>query len=99
MLLVYESFHYTKSYNDFKLQGFKIIGISIDITTNINAWKNITKEKGLDWIQYLDENGKLSKKLNINSFPTNFLLNEKGEIIQKNITPEELEKFLIRIKS
>ena len=27
--------------------------------------------------------------------PTNYLLNNKGEVIRKNIKPEELEKLLI----
>lgn len=85
---------YKKLYNDYKIQGFKIIGISVDMNSDIYSWRKIIKEKGLIWDQYLDEDSKLSKPLGINSFPTNFLLNEKGEIIQKNIIPEELENFL-----
>ena len=85
---------YKKLYNNYKTEGFKIIGISVDIKADIGAWRKAIKERNLNWAQYLDEDGQLSKKLDINSFPTNFLLNEKGEIIQKNISPDELEDFL-----
>ncbi|MDQ2721557.1 MAG: hypothetical protein M3Z26_17605 [Bacteroidota bacterium] len=39
-------------------------------------------------------NGFEADKLSIDAFPANFLLNEKGEIIAKNIEPDELKKLL-----
>ena len=75
-------------------KGFDIKGISIDNKQNVNAWKNVIKQYQLPWKQYLDLNHYEAGKLNIDAFPTNFLLNEKGEIIAKNIEPDQLKKLL-----
>jgi thiol-disulfide isomerase/thioredoxin len=82
-------------YNKNKNKGFNVIGISVDQTENvIPFWQKIIIEKGIPWKNYLDENGKIATKEKIISFPSNFLLNSKGQIIKKNIAPEELEKLL-----
>lgn len=76
-------------------KGFDIIGISIDKEGDVAAWKNVINEKSLTWNQYLDLAGKLTvSDLSIRLFPSNFLLDEKGVIIRKNISPAELTKFL-----
>lgn len=75
-------------------KGFDIKGISIDNKENVNAWENVIKQYQLPWKQYLDLNHYEAGKLNINAFPTNFLLNEKGKIIAKNIEPDQLKKLL-----
>lgn len=80
-----------EKYND---KGFDIRGISVDNKENRIAWKNVIKQYQLPWKQYLDLNGFEAEKLNIDAFPTNFLLNEKGVIIKKNIEPDELKKLL-----
>ncbi len=81
-------------YDEYKISDFKIVGISIDKKDDFKNWKKIIKEQKLNWINYLDADGLLSEKLGINSFPTNFLVNAKGEIIKQNISPEELQKFM-----
>jgi thiol-disulfide isomerase/thioredoxin len=82
-------------YSKNKNKGFNIIGISVDQTKNIiSFWQKRIIEKGIPWKNYLDENGKIATQEKIISFPSNFLLNSKGEVIKKNISPEELEKFL-----
>jgi len=83
-----------KIFNIYRNKGFNILGVSVDETNKINKWKKIINDKNLSWPQYLDENGMNSKKNNIVIFPTNFLINKSGKIIAKDITPEELEKFL-----
>ena len=83
-----------KLYEKYESYGFEIIGISVDRTNRIDAWKEVIEEKELDWVHFLDENGIQAKRENIISFPTNFLLNKKGMVIRKNISMEELEKFL-----
>ncbi len=52
------------------------------------------KEQKLPWPQYLDENGTVTKQLSISIWPSNFLIDENGVIIQKNISPQDLELFL-----
>lgn len=82
-------------YNKNKNKGFNVIGISVDETENIvSFWQKIIIEKKLPWKNYLDENGIIATQEKIMSFPSNFLLNNKGEIIKKNISLEELEYFL-----
>lgn len=84
-------------YKQYHETGFEIIGISVDRTKYIGKWQKVIKDKELDWPQYLDENGALATNEKIISFPTNFLLNEKGEVIRKNISLEELEELLKQI--
>lgn len=75
-------------------KGFDIEGISVDNKENRNAWKDVIKKYHLPWKQFLDLNGLEARKLNIDALPTNFLLNEKGEIIATNIEPDQLKKLL-----
>ena len=78
-------------YNEYHDKGFQVVSISVDKTAEIERWKNTIKSHNLEWDQYLDENGILSKENQIISFPTLCLLNEKGILISKNISLEELE--------
>lgn len=48
----------------------------------------------LSWPQYWDKGGVESSRLSINKFPTNFLLDRQGNIIQKDLKPAELAHFL-----
>lgn len=75
-------------------KGFRIVGISIDKPVDRKIWQQTIQEKGLVWPQYLDLSGKLTVgQLSINYFPSNFLLDEKGRIICKNISPADLNNF------
>lgn len=83
-------------YDNFKEQGFEIIGISVDTKQNKVDWQKAIAKYNLTWKQFWDVNGFNAYRLFVNAFPTNFLLDEKGTIIQKNITPDALNKFLER---
>ena len=85
-------------YRTFNNKGFDIIAISVDKKEDITNWEKIIKEYRLPWNQCLDIGGQETIKFSIDAFPTNFLLNEKGEIIRKNISPDELEIFLTKIQ-
>jgi len=85
---------YIPIYEEFKDRGFEIVSISVDETKDIDDWKNVIHKNGFIWKHYLDENGAVSKKLNVTSFPTTFLLNSEGDIIQRDISALELKKFL-----
>lgn len=73
---------------------FDIISISVDGYEEIENWKSVIKKHGLMWNQYLDLNGRLTKELSINSFPTNFLLDQSGKILFVNIDLGILEALL-----
>lgn len=81
-------------YAKYHTRGFEIIGISVDKTNSIEKWQKLIQDKKLIWDQYLDENGKEANREKITVFPTSFLLNEKGEVIKKNISVKELEHLL-----
>ncbi|WP_055446056.1 TlpA family protein disulfide reductase [Lacinutrix mariniflava] len=85
---------YIPLYNKYKDKGFEIISISVDKTNKIQRWKTLIKEKGFNWLHYLDENGTETMKLNIISFPTTFLISSDGKIIERDIKAEKLETFL-----
>ena len=81
-------------YNSHQSEGFEIIGISIDRQVDIGKWKSTILQNGIIWPQFIDLDGKISEPLGVNSFPTNFLLNDKGVIIFKNISIKDLETYL-----
>ena len=85
---------YKKTYDLNKSKGFEIIGISVDRKADEDDWQNVIKKFDLNWLQYLDSNEIVTQKLNITSFPTNYLLDSDGKIIKKNISPEDLDIFL-----
>jgi len=83
-------------YSSYSEKGFNIVGISIDKKEMVNDWENVIKEQSLPWTQYLDMNDKETENLGINAFPTNFLLDENGKIIQRDIEPDQLKTFLAK---
>src|SRR6185437_8247316 len=85
---------YKDIYAGFSGKGFDLVGISTDNTEQIPEWEKIIREQQLPWRQYLDENGVKSRQFAINAWPSNFLLDENGVVIQKNIEPATLKVFL-----
>lgn len=81
-------------YEEFHPQVFEIIGITVDHDRYVGDWLSTIQQHQLPWQQYRDRNGVQSEKYLIKDFPTNFLLNAKGEIIAKNIDPVKLTAFL-----
>jgi thiol-disulfide isomerase/thioredoxin len=86
--------NYIPLYGKYKDIGFEIISISTDKTNNIQAWKDTIEEKNFNWVHYLDENGFETTKLGISSFPTTFLIDTKGVVIEKNISISKLRDIL-----
>ncbi|HEV8081451.1 MAG TPA: TlpA disulfide reductase family protein [Chitinophagaceae bacterium] len=81
-------------YTAYKLKGFDIYGISIDRENEIKRMKKIIHEKEIVWTNILDDNGKESKKINVDGIPRNFLLDSSGKILAKDISSEDLKLFL-----
>ncbi|MCF6181073.1 TlpA disulfide reductase family protein [Lutibacter sp.] len=71
-----------------------IISISTDKTKNVNNWFKVVDRKKITWLNLLDENGTETSVLGINKFPTNYLLNKEGIILEKDISLTDLEKVL-----
>lgn len=82
------------AYNSFHSKGFTIIGISTDYKEKITDWKNVIEKYKLPWLQFLDLGGTMAYKFSILRFPTNFLIDQYGKIIRKDIDPLSLIDFL-----
>jgi peroxiredoxin len=81
-------------YAVYKGRDLEIAGISTDAQKYLPDWRAVIREEGFVWNQYLDEGGVVARRLSIDKYPTNFLLDERGVIIGRDITPEELKKLL-----
>jgi len=84
-----------KTYNEFKDKGFSILGVSAD--DNKKYWLEAVEKDGLAWQNVSDLNGDKNKAAliyGINAYPTNFLIDEKGIIIAKNLRGDNLRKKL-----
>jgi uncharacterized protein (TIGR02145 family) len=80
-----------KVYNEFKKEGFDIIGVSLD--RKKDDWEKAIKDDKLPWTQVSDLNyfnSAAAKLYNLESIPANFLLNEKGIIVAVNIRGDAL---------
>jgi peroxiredoxin len=81
-------------YSIYKKEGFNIVGISNESIKTIEKWRVVIDNYKLPWKQYIDMNGFECNELNINIFPSNFLINQEGKIIAMNLNPNELNVFL-----
>ena len=78
-------------YEKYKDKGLKILGVSLD--RDSEDWKKAIAEDGLDWqhvsnVRYFDE---IAQLYNVNAIPANFVLDENGVIVAKNLRGPELE--------
>lgn len=86
------------AYNQYKHKNFKIVSVSLD--NNRRSWINAIKEDNLEWIHVSDLkywNNKVAEDYNINSVPTNFLLDPSGKIVERNLRGLELNMKLKEI--
>ena len=84
-----------KIYDNYKNDGFEIIGVSTD--TNIENWKKAIATDNLDWINVNENkrfNGKVASRYNVRALPTTYLIDRTGVIIDKDISLEELKNYL-----
>ncbi|MCD7930767.1 MAG: AhpC/TSA family protein [Tannerellaceae bacterium] len=81
-------------YQQYSDRGFEIVGISVDQIKDEKEWKDVIVKEKLVWKQYWDKNGTESQRFSINVYPTNFLIDSTGKIIDKNISMEALSEFL-----
>lgn len=80
-----------RTYNEFKEKGLDIIGVSLDRSRD--TWTKAINDDKLSWTQVSDLNyfnGKVVKLYDVYSIPSNFLLDEKGMIIETDLRGENL---------
>ncbi len=86
--------HLKDLYQQYSGSGFEIVGISVDQIEHKMDWVALIVKEKLVWKQYWDKNGTESGRLSITAYPTNFLVDSTGKIIDKNISMEALGEFL-----
>lgn len=101
----YENPSVVKAYNNFKDKkfkggnGFTVYSVSLD--ANQEAWKKAIQKDGLVWEYHVSDlmgwNSVAAAKYQVTSIPGNFLINEKGIIINKNLRGEDLINTLNKL--
>ena len=82
-------------YNEYKLQGFEILALSLD--KDREAWVKAIKEDGAPWVQVSDLKGSkspLNEIYGIWTLPSNLLLDENNKVLARNISSEQLKEML-----
>ncbi len=79
------------TYNDFKDQGFEILGVSLDKTQS--AWEGAVEKDGLTWTHVSDLRGwtnDAARQYGVNSIPATFLLDRDGKVVARNLRGDAL---------
>lgn len=88
-----------KIYNEFKNYSFEILGVSIDIEKD--KWLRAIEKDNLTWENVIDSKGIESEILvkydAATSIPRNFLIDQNGNVIAKDISMLKLVKQLKQI--
>jgi peroxiredoxin len=85
-------------YNEFNPLGFEIFQVSLD--NNKEKWLEAIKKDNLQWTNVSDLKGWKNKQAilyGINLLPTNYLIDEHGIIISKDLRGEELKQKIKEI--
>src|SRR5699024_10820666 len=85
-------------YNEYKDQGFDVYAVSLD--DKKERWIQAIEADNLPWHQVSDLKGwknDASQYYNITAIPSNFLLDEEGKIVAKNLRGDSLEKELKKL--
>lgn len=81
-------------------KGFKVFNVSLD--SRKSQWVNAIKQDKLDWPTHVSDlrlwNNAAAQEYNIQSIPSNFLLDANGIIIGKNLRGQALDDFLDNYK-
>jgi len=85
------------AYKKYKNKGFEIYQVSVD--DNRIEWVDAIDKDGLSWINVGDMEGSKQavRNYNVQTVPYNYLLNEEGEIIAKDLKGLALDRALSRL--
>jgi|GEM_PF-1013602 len=83
-----------ETYKKYNKKGFEIIAISIDNKEGIPEYRKLIAKNGYVWPQVLDLNGVKTKTIDVNGFPSGFLLDSHWKIIKTQPSPDVLNSFL-----
>ncbi len=83
-----------KLYDSYREKGFEIVSISVD--KNHSEWKKSIVDDKMIWINLIDKNrdSEFFRYYNTNHFPTTYLVDRNGIIIDKNPDIERIKDIL-----
>jgi thiol-disulfide isomerase/thioredoxin len=79
-------------YNELHSKGLNIIGVSLD--EDADKWKKAIAKDKLSWTQVSNLKGwkdPIAVQYNIEEIPSTFILDDKGNIVAKNLRGDELK--------
>lgn len=82
-------------YQAYKDQGFEILGVSLD--QGDEPWIEAIEKDELTWTQVRDIENEVAETYQVQAIPANYLLNEEGEIVAKNLRGNDLKQKLAEI--
>lgn len=92
----YENRNLIQTYAHFEDKGFTVFSVSLD--QNKAAWLKAIKDDKLEWNYHVSDlrgwSNAMGVKYRINSIPMNYLINENGIIIGKNLRGRALDDAL-----
>lgn len=82
-------------YNDYKDEGFTVVGISLDKPNSKDAWLKAIEEDQLEWnhishLKYWQE--PIAQKYGVRAIPAAFLIDENGIIVGKDLRGDDLRE-------
>jgi peroxiredoxin len=84
-----------KTYNRYKEKGFVVVGVSVDF--NKTAWLKAIAKDNLPWENLCDLRGNENRAAlmyGITQLPSNFLIDDKGIIVARDLYDDALEQRL-----
>lgn len=89
-----------KAYQQYKEKGFTVLGVSLDMPGQKDAWLKAIEKDQLPWQHVSDLKGwdnAVAQQYGIRSIPANFLIDPAGRIIASDLRKEHLLNELARI--
>lgn len=84
-------------YDTYKQNGLEIVSVSID--DDEESWVERSEELELPWINLGEVKGfkgEVASSYGVTFLPKGYLVDAEGVIVQKNLTPDQLEDFLVQ---
>lgn len=83
------------AYEKYHAKGLAIVGVSVD--RDEAAWLKAVEEDGLPWTHVRDVDHETSNAYLVQYIPSNFLFDQNGVMIAKNLRGEDLEAKLAEV--
>jgi peroxiredoxin len=87
-----EHVNYVKLYEIYRSKGFEILSVSVDSRKEL--WKRAMNRDKINWLSVWDREFSVYDKYRVQGLPSNFLIDENGLIIARDLRGEVLAKRL-----